>query len=212
MAENLQPDAGPQPAVSQETAVIVTAALAVEKPAAAVGKLEIEATILFAGKAAERRSLRGSAPGWRRMRTLDELRAHHEAGHGVAQWVCGLHPWRLSIVPDEGVRMGKTGFSGGYAVGGATPEPTGPIERPERAESDLRQVARTCSALALLEPPHDWRAALRIAYRLKARARDLVDGHWPLIARLAAELVVRRELAGAEIEAILGPRMRDEGR
>lgn len=139
------------------------------------------------------------------MRTPAEVRAHHESGHAIVTWCLGQHVWKLSIVTDESVRMGKNGFSGGFCRGGATPEPPGVIEHSERPETDLRQAARACSALALTEPPYGWRAALRIGKRLRARTRGLVDHHWPLLARLAAELEEHRELDHVQIARILKP-------
>jgi hypothetical protein len=58
----------------------------------------------LAGKAAERRALQGSAPGWRRWRMPEELRAIHEAGHAIAQWARGDFVWKLSIMVDRNVR------------------------------------------------------------------------------------------------------------
>jgi hypothetical protein len=173
---------------------------------AEVVRLEDQAVMFLAGAAAAGRSLRGSAPGWKRVRTADEVRAHHEAGHALALLTQGLYVWELSILVDRSVRVGKTAVSGGRCAAGDTPEPPSPIERPERMETDLRRAARICLLLALAEPRHGWRPALRIAHRLRSRARDLVEQHWFLIARLAAELTEKRELGRAEIERILKPR------
>lgn len=173
---------------------------------AEVARLEDQVVMFLAGAAAARRSLRGSAPGWKRVRTADEVRAHHEAGHAVALWLQGLYVWELSILVDGSVRVGKTAVSGGRCAAGDTPEPPSPIERPERIETDLRRAARICLLLALAEPRHGWRPALRIAHRFRARARDLVEQHWFLIERLAVELAKRRELSGAEVEKMLGSR------
>lgn len=174
-----------------------------------IARLESEVVTCLAGNAAARRCLRSSTPGWKIMQSLEAVRAFHESGHALGRWCEGKHVWRLSIIPNESVRMGKTGFSGGHCVAGDTPEPPAPIERPKRMETDFRQAARVCLALALRERPYDWRSALRIAHRLRSRARELVEAHWPLIARLAAELVERRELDGTEIEAILKPKSRE---
>jgi hypothetical protein len=57
--------------------------------------------------------------------------------------------------------------------------------------------------LSLCEPPYGWRAAVRVAHRLRARTRDLVDQHWHLIAALAGELVRHQELDQIQIERIL---------
>jgi hypothetical protein len=171
-----------------------------------VARLEDQVVMLLAGAAAARRSLRGSVPVRKRMSTADEVRAHHEAAHAVALWFQGLYVWELSILVEGGVRVGKTAVSGGRCVAGDTPKPSSPIERPERMETDLRRAARICLVLALAEPRNGWRPALRIAHRLRSRARDLVEQHWFLIERLAVELAKRRELSGAEVEKLLGPR------
>ena len=60
--------------------------------------------------------------------------------------------------------------------------------------------------LSLCEPPYGWRGAVRVAHRLQARTRDLVDQHWHLIALLAGELVWHQELDRAQIEPILNGR------
>lgn len=172
-----------------------------------VTKLERDVVVALAGAAAARRCCQGSAPGWKRPRTHDELNAHHEAAHAIMQLLHGQHIWELSILSDTSVRMQKSGFSGGRCIAGETPEPPGPLARPERAETDLRAGARISLFLALRDQRHGWRAALRIAHRLKERARVLVDENWPLIARLAAELVERRELDSAEIGKILKDRV-----
>jgi hypothetical protein len=159
--------------------------------------------ISLAGKAAERRCLRASAQGWRRMRTADEVRAHHEAGHAVAAVVHGQYVWRLSIIRDESVRVQQTGISMGHCIRGHTPEPPGLIKRSARADTDLHQAAKACLFLAIAEPPYGVRAAMRIAHRLQVRTREMVEQHWPQIARLASELMERRELGSSEIERIV---------
>jgi hypothetical protein len=115
----------------------------------------------------------------------------------------GLFAWQLSIIADESVRLGKTGYSAGHFVGGATPEPPDTIERPTRAETDERKLARYCIKLSVVEPPTDWRGAIRIAHRLRAQTVALVDQHWPLISRLAAELLEHRQLDAAQIRRVL---------
>lgn len=173
----------------------------------AVAELETDAIISLAGKAAERRALRGTAPGWRRMRTRDEIRAYHEAGHAVARLCAGQYVWKLSIIPDATVCIQETGISAGYCAGGKTQEPTGPMERPARAETDLRRAARACLILAITEAPYGWRGALRIAHRLRAQAWELIDQHWPLVARLASELAERGEMNQHEIAGLLSGRV-----
>ena len=140
-----------------------------------IAGLEASVVVYLAGNAAERRALQGSAPGWRRWRTPEELRVLHEAGHAIAQWARGDCVWKLSIIVDKNVRIGKSGFLGGYSCAGITPLPPGPVELPARMECDLRQAARVCQTLSLCEPPYGWRGAVRVAHRLKARTRDLIE-------------------------------------
>lgn len=168
-----------------------------------IAGLEASVVVYLAGNAAERRALQGSAPGWRRWRTPEELRALHEAGHATAQWARGDCVWKLSIIENKNVRIGKSGFLGGYSSAGITPEPPGPIELPARMDCDLRRAARTCQMLSLWEPPYGWRGAVRVGHRMRARTRDLVDRHWYLIEVLAGELVRHQELNQAQIEAVL---------
>jgi len=165
--------------------------------------LEASVVVYLAGNAAERRALQGSAPGWRRWRTPEELRAFHEAGHAIAQWARGDCVWKLSIIVDKNVRVGKFGYLGGYSSAGITPEPPGPIELPPRLDCDLRRAARTCQMLSLWEPPYGWRGAVRVGHRLRERTRELVDQHWHLIEALGGELARRQELDQAQIDAIL---------
>lgn len=168
-----------------------------------IAGFEASGVVHLAGKAAERRALQGSAPGWRRWRTPEELRAHHEAGHAIAQWARGDFVWKLSIMVDKNTRVGKSGYLAGFSSAGVTPAPPGPIEFPARVDCDLRNAAGDCMMLSLCEPPYGWRGAVRAAHRLRARTRDLVEQHWPLIAALAGELVRHQELDRAQIEAIL---------
>ncbi|MBZ5586749.1 MAG: hypothetical protein LAQ30_32095, partial [Acidobacteriia bacterium] len=105
-----------------------------------IAGLEASVVVYLAGNAAERRALQGSAPGWRRWRTPEELRAIHEAGHAIAQWARGDFVWKLSIMVDKNVRVGKSGYMGGFSSAGITPEPPGRIEFPARVDCDLRNA------------------------------------------------------------------------
>ncbi len=183
--------------------------MTVETPHVIAG-LEASVVVYLAGNAAERRALQGSAPGWRRWRTPEELRALHEAGHAIAQWARGDCVWKLSIIIGKNVRIGKSGFLGGYSSAGITPLPPGPIELPARMECDLRQGARVCQMLSLWESPYGWRGALRVARRLQARTRDLIEQHWYLVEMLAGELVRRQELDREQIEYLLRHRFSDK--
>ena len=109
----------------------------------------------------------------------------------------------LSIVPNETVKVQKTSHEGGYCWSGHTPE--APMEKPkrDRAETDLHEAARCCQILALLEAPYNWKAALRIAYRLRGRVRAMIAGNWHLLIALAEELLRHRELDQAQIARFL---------
>ncbi len=112
--------------------------------------------------------------------------------------------WKLSIIVNENIRIGRSGFLAGYSSAGTTPLPPGPIELPARMECDLRQAARLCQMLSLCEPPYGWRGAIRVSHRLQARTRDLIEQHWHLIEVLAGKLVRHQELNQAQIEAVVG--------
>jgi hypothetical protein len=104
---------------------------------------------------------------------------------------------------DKNVRVGKSGYLAGFSSAGITPAPPGPIKLAARLDCDLRNAAGDCMMLSLCGPPYGWRGAVRVAHRLRARTRDLVEQHWHLIAVLAGELVRHQELDQAQIEAIL---------
>ena len=104
---------------------------------------------------------------------------------------------------DKSARVGNSGYLAGFSSAGVTPAPPGPIEFPARVDCDLRNAASDCMMLSLCEPPYGWRGAVRVAHRLRARTRDLVDQHWHLIAALAGELVRHQELDQIQIERIL---------
>lgn len=123
-----------------------------------IAGLEASVVVYLAGNAAERRALKGSAPGWRRWRMPEELRALHEAGHAIAQLARGNCVWKLSIIENKNVRIGRSGFLGGYSSAGMTPEPPGPIELPARMERSAAGRARLPDAVAV-------RAAIRLAGR-----------------------------------------------
>jgi hypothetical protein len=164
------------------------------------------ARIYLAGNIAVRRALRGSEPGWRRMLTQREMRAFHESGHVLLQYLHGQFVWRVSIAIDAGVRVGD-GISGGFTDAGSTPEPPADWAPPSGArETDVQRAARACLVLSNFEPPYGWRSALRAAHRLRAETCRLIDAYWPYVSRLASELAERGELSGAEVEAILRPR------
>lgn len=164
---------------------------------------ETLAMVCLAGPAASRRCRQGSAPGWRRYRTGDEVLAHHEAAHGVCGHLLGRYVWELTIIEDRTVKVQKTSFSAGHAWSGDTPEP--PSERPrrERAETDFRRAAEASRILSIIEPPFGWRSTLRIVRRMRAQANALVDANWRSIMALAEELLRQRELDQEQIARFL---------
>jgi hypothetical protein len=165
---------------------------------------ETEVLIHLAGLAGEWRCRQGSAPGWVRHRSRLERTSYHEAAHGLAAHLVGRFVWHLSIIPDETIRMQKTLHVAGYAWIGQTSEVPGERPRRERADTDLHVAARACHLLALVEPaPFNWKTALRVARRLRAEVRSMVDQNWYLLIALAEELLMRRELSQVEISRLL---------
>ena len=166
---------------------------------------ETEVLVYLAGLAGEWRCRQGSTPGWVRQRSRLERTSYHEAAHGLAAHMLGRFVWHLSIIPDETIRVQKTLHVAGYAWIGQTPEVPGERPRRERAETDLHKAAHACHLLALVEPasPSNWKTALRVARRLRAEVRSMVDQNWYLLIALAEELLKRSELSKVEISRFL---------
>jgi hypothetical protein len=174
------------------------------------GRRHFETAVLIclAGKAGERRCRQGSEPGWVRWRSWDEIKAYHEAGHAVVAHLLGRYVWRLSIVPDQSVKLQKTSYVAGRCWSGYTAEASVEIPKRDRLETDLHEAARCCRILALLEAPYNWKAALRLAHRLRGRVRAMIAANWYLLSALAQALLSSRELDQAQIARFL----RDETR
>jgi hypothetical protein len=68
-------------------------------------------------------------------------------------------------------------------------------------ESDLATAAKFSMGLSL--PDTGWRAALRTATLLRARAETLMADCWHLVRYLALELEVRKQMERARIEEAL---------
>lgn len=152
--------------------------------------------IALAGGAAQRRYLRGGAPGWRRIRSTAAMIAHHEAGHAVAQAAAGLIPIHLNME----TTLGRSGVSVCDRPGErSTPERL--KERlAKRGLNDYRQATRWC---LLLASAPGWRAVLRVARQLRHQAEALIDAHWPYVTALAVELERRGVLDTSAIAAFL---------
>lgn len=160
-----------------------------------------EGHISLGGYAAEHRALYG-APGtvWRRLRSRDELKAFHEAGHAVVALCFDRYVFGLSINPDSAVKIGNSGTLGGFALIGRNPEPCS-SDTPDRLRSDRQSVALFAS---LTEAQPNWRSTLRTVQAWRAEVRALIDEHWLLVASLAGALLEKRTLNQSDIAAIVG--------
>src|ERR1017187_6227586 len=83
----------------------------------------------------------------------------------------------LSIIADEGVRTGTTGFRGGFCGTGTTAVAPVPVAPPPLTDGDLRRAANACMT------PGASRAAIPLVRRrqgcsLTESARALVEQHW----------------------------------
>jgi hypothetical protein len=155
---------------------------------------DVEASILIslAGKAAERRSLQGSDPGWRRLRSAEELIAFHEAGHAVVARAVGWHTYEINMRPDNGQRVETGAVVLAYCSSGFTADPP-----PSNLQSGSPAAAKGSRNLwsdrhkaayfALLEKG-DWRRAYRYLSELRLIADALVDANWLQVRCLAQEL------------------------
>jgi len=171
-----------------------------------IAKLESRVIIYLAGRAAERRALRGSAPGWIRFRSHEEVVALHEAAHGIAQWSYGLHVWKINVLEHGDVLVGESRLTGAFSAAGTSTDPPALLNFSPRG--DLSMAVGVCNLLSTYEPISGWRTTLHIARRLRARARAFVDQHWLAITVLAEELVRSKELNRAQVESILTGRVR----
>ncbi len=155
--------------------------------------------ISLAGRAAERRCRQGGGPGWRRLRSSAEVKAHHEAGHAVFAAVLRdddvLH---LDIV--ERLDLGRGGICVHAKHGSHVTREEVLANTETKQPGDCRSAILLCSLLA---PGSGWRATLRVARLLRDEADRLTNLHWLSIAELGAELARRGEMGQQEIERFL---------
>jgi ATP-dependent Zn protease len=157
-----------------------------------------------------------------------ECTAYHEAGHAVVDLALGLTVQKVSIVPDDA----SNGFCRGPSV--QLYEASGRKERRTVARAAIISCYAGLEAQRLVDPnpaehhgDGDEDEAFELsrrwgvlpgrcdfigddrhqAYldRLRTEARRLVKRQRAAVARLAAELLARRELEGAEVERIVLP-------
>ncbi len=158
----------------------------------AVRELQVTAIIFAAGPIASRRCLRGSEPGWRRVRTREEIAAHHEAAHAAVALALGTVAWLATIVPVPGVNSG-------YVLLAQPADASDPWGG-RKYTSDAAVVRETVRALSLTG-----RRPLEILRAIRREAAKLVEEHWPLIGDLAGELLKRKTLHRADVAAIIPP-------
>lgn len=156
---------------------------------------ETEVMIALAGLIAERRSLRGVEPGWRRFRTALEVKAYHEAGHATAAALLGQGVAYIDVIsrPDLG--------RGGICLHSCDPSnalSATDLEKPY--DSDHAQAVRLAFLLA---PESGWRAALRTVHELRTRTESLIEANWSHVTALAGELERRGSMDGEEIAPYL---------
>ncbi|HUA60622.1 MAG TPA: hypothetical protein VML19_17795 [Verrucomicrobiae bacterium] len=173
--------------------------------------LKISVLVSLAGIVAQKRCRRGSAPGWRRLRSADDKRAFHESGHAGISHCLGRHVYSLSIRPQPDIRVGNRQFLAGVCCQGLTLEPPAELyaKRDGPLDRDLRSVAKSASMLAVSLPGRDgWRKTLRVARELRGQCELLVEWLWPLIAPLADRLAVAGVMDQEEIAKFLKPETR----
>lgn len=187
---------------------------------------ERQAVKYLAGRLAERRCQRGSAPGWIRPRTKEELLAFHEAGHAVVSAAFGADV-AVTVIPNE--RLGYAGRCVTYPAGAgqlgirrtssdvaATVAATASRSaEPTADETPAGTVADMKAALffaALLAQGGGWRSMLAELRRLRKTAQNLLEANWQIVDALAHVLIERRALTAEEFEAFIAPYRRPEAR
>src|SRR5947209_2611109 len=136
----------------------------------------------------------------------DQATAYHEAGHAVVALVLGRPVHHVSILPDR-ERAGQCEFGKSVlrpsedwlereiliSLGGIAAEArhTGDYAW-DGAARDQQYVRRLAVQRA------GERQAERLQRRMLAKAENLLskEGHWQAVERIAAELLLRREISG----------------
>ena len=163
--------------------------------------------ISLAGKAGERRALRGSGPGWVIPRSAKELICLHESAHAVVAWVLKRHVYSASVEPRPDLKTKDGRSLGGLVTQGIEPgEP--PPEHPDKPyttdEENVQywlELARDCFGV-----DESYVSALR--ERLVKKTELLVDAWWLHILALADRLAHETNLDEKAIVETLAPRKR----
>lgn len=167
--------------------------------------------ITLAGGLAAQRAQQGSAPGWRRPRSLRELVAFHEGGHAVVAAAVAFHVHRVYLVAAE---SGVAGISGACV---SSPSPEDPLngaepQHPRDLVCDRRKAAEICIEIARVDslllgitPDGEplWKRALGYYRRAKDAARAIIEDHWYALIDLAEELQRSGDMKRADVVAIL---------
>jgi hypothetical protein len=157
----------------------------------AVEIVERQVIVTMSGDVGVERALRGSAPGWRRHRTLIELMAHHEAAHAICAAVLGFFVYEISIVPDKSITFheGRC-FEGGHVLFGAIKG-----EPPVHSLTDRQVIVRLCYAVAT---ETGWKGTLRRVRELRTRTVEIVENNWGAVSALAQDLQQRPRIEREE--------------
>ncbi len=153
--------------------------------------------------------------------------AYHEAGHAVAAWSCRLKILKISIIPDDEL-SGKVRHVS--PLKGIRLD----IDGSPRADGKAKDAIIICLAGPEAQRRHnprsvrrwhassDYDAAVDLALRvcgsgpsttaylrwLGIVAKDLINSRWPMVEKVAAELLVREELSAADVDVLLMPKRR----
>lgn len=141
----------------------------------------------------------------------DQATAYHEAGHAAAALVFGMHPHCATIVPDdEGEALSHTqrlyedlvsldGSSDGYRqtaiayCAGA--------EAQRRVDGDLERIRIGASGDSI-EAKELLESTVISEDEVRAQTVEFIDEHWPLVDRIAVELLTHRTLGPEELDTL----------
>jgi len=139
---------------------------------------------------------RPDADGWKPWHDPRENVAFHEAGHAIVMYLLGTRPPAVAAL----VQTAET--YGGFVSEAPEPPPAWP------GRSDRQQIIERLKVFALVGPG-DWRTLRGVVRRLSDQTRALVVANWTTVSAVAARLLDRGELDGAELAGIIeatGPR------
>ena len=153
--------------------------------------------VRLAGPAAEKYET--APPGWRTVRSREEVIALHESAHAVAAFLAGRRLLMLSIIPSLR-SLGHVTYGGKSSD--AAPETLLDemmIFGEPDGISDRRSVLQILAAMPALER----RAIHRMFRELEAEVSELVRTNWKTILLLANELVAQQWIGGRRAEGII---------